>query len=86
MQGPGSGLRVRTGIVLEEFLKDGPFAQLIHLFLYMQTVQKAQSVLCNCLHPVEARMTRWLLTALTTKRCSLRRSFLRRFWVPAASP
>ena len=39
------------------------FAQQIHTFLYLQMVQMAQSVLCNRLHPVEARMSRWLLTA-----------------------
>ncbi len=63
MQGPGAGLRIRVGPVREEFLKGGPFAQLVHSFLYMQMVQMAQSVLCNRLHPVEARMARWLLTA-----------------------
>ena len=63
MQGPGAGLRIRVGPVREEFLKGGPFSQLIHSFIYMQMVQMAQSVLCNRLHPVEARMARWLLTA-----------------------
>jgi CRP-like cAMP-binding protein len=63
MQGPGSGLRIRAGIVREEFLKGGPFTQLVHSFLYMQIVQMSQSVLCNRLHPVEARMARWMLTA-----------------------
>jgi CRP-like cAMP-binding protein len=29
----------------------------------MQMVQMSQSVLCNRLHPVEARMARWLLSA-----------------------
>ncbi len=63
MQGSGSGLRIRMSIVREEFLKGGPFAQLIYTFLYMQSLQMAQSVLCNRLHPVEARMARWMLTA-----------------------
>jgi CRP-like cAMP-binding protein len=63
MQGPGAGLRIRVGIVREEFLKGGPFAQLVYSFLYMQMAQMAQSVLCNRLHPVEARMARWMLTA-----------------------
>ena len=63
MQGSGSGLRIRLGPVREEFLKGGVFAQLIHSFIYMQTVQMSQSVLCNRLHPVEKRMARWLLTA-----------------------
>ena len=63
MQGAGSGLRIRTGVIREEFVKGGPFAHLIHSFLYMQMVQMSQSVLCNRLHPVERRMARWLLTA-----------------------
>ena len=63
MQGPGSGFRIRMPLVRDEFLKGGPFAQLIYSFLYMQMVQMSQSVLCNRLHPVESRMARWLLTA-----------------------
>jgi len=63
MQGPGAGLRIRMNLVRDEFLKGGPFAQLIYSFLYMQMVQMSQSVLCNRLHPVESRMARWLLTA-----------------------
>ena len=63
VQGPGAGLRVRMQAVREEFLKGGAFAQLIFDFLYMQMTQMSQCVLCNRLHPVEARMARWLLTA-----------------------
>jgi CRP-like cAMP-binding protein len=63
MQGPGSGLRVKTAVVREEFLKGGAFAQQIHSFLYMQMVQMAQSVLCGRLHSVDVRMARWMLTA-----------------------
>ena len=63
MQGAGSGLRIRLGALREEFLKGGGFTQLVYSFLYMQTVQMSQSVLCNRLHPVEKRMSRWLLTA-----------------------
>ena len=63
MQGAGAGLRIRTAIVREEFLKGGAFTQQIHTFLYMQMVQMSQCVLCNRLHPVEMRMARWMLTA-----------------------
>ncbi len=63
MQGPGSGFRIRSSIVREEFLKGGRFMDLVHQFLYLQMVQMSQSVLCNRLHPVEARMSRWLLSA-----------------------
>lgn len=63
MQGPGTGLRIRAGLVREEFLKGGVFAQLVYSFLYMQMVQSAQSVLCGRLHSVDMRMARWMLTA-----------------------
>jgi len=79
MQGPGAGLRIRMGIVRDEFLKGGAFAQLVYSFVYMQTVQMAQSVLCNRLHPVEARMARWMLTAcdrMQTDSLQLTQEFL----------
>ncbi len=63
MQGPGNGYRIKLSLVREEFLKGGVFAELIHEFLYMQFVQTTQSVLCNRLHEVEARLARWLLTS-----------------------
>ena len=79
MQGPGAGLRIRMGIVRDEYLKGGLFAQLIQSFLYMQMVQMGQSVLCNRLHPVEARMARWMLTAcdrIQTDSLQLTQEFL----------
>jgi CRP-like cAMP-binding protein len=63
MQGAGTGLRIRTNILREEFLRGGPFADLVHQFIYLQLVQSSQSALCNRLHPVDARMARWMLTA-----------------------
>jgi CRP-like cAMP-binding protein len=63
MQGAGSGLRIRTGILRDEFMKGGVFTQMVHSFLYMQMVQMAQSVLCGRLHSVDMRMARWMLTA-----------------------
>lgn len=63
VQETGYGLRIRLSILREEFLKGGTFAQLVHDFTYLQMVQMSQSVLCNRLHPVEARLARWLLTS-----------------------
>ncbi len=79
MQGAGSGLRIRTGVLRDEFLKGGTFAQIVYSFIYMQMVQVAQSVLCNRLHPVEARMARWMLTAcdrMQTDSLQLTQEFL----------
>jgi CRP-like cAMP-binding protein len=37
--------------------------RLIHTFIYLQLVQVTQSVLCNRMHEVDARLARWLLTS-----------------------
>ena len=63
VQGSGFGLRIRLSILRDEFLKGGVLAALINEFIYLQMVQMSQSVLCNRLHAVEARLARWLLTS-----------------------
>jgi CRP-like cAMP-binding protein len=63
IQGIGEGMRIRSSIVRDEFLKGGVLQQLVHAFAYLQLVQVTQSVLCNRLHDVEARLARWLLTS-----------------------
>jgi CRP-like cAMP-binding protein len=39
------------------------FQQMVHTFIYLQMVQVTQSVLCNRMHEVDARLARWLLTS-----------------------
>jgi CRP-like cAMP-binding protein len=56
-------LRVRSAVVRSEFLKGGVLRRLVHSFAYLQLVQVTQSVLCNRMHDVEARLARWLLTS-----------------------
>jgi len=63
IQGSGEGLRIRSAIVRAEFLKGGMLQKLVHAFAYLQLVQITQSVLCNRMHEVEARLARWLLTS-----------------------
>jgi len=63
MQGSGEGLRIRAAAARIEFLKGGTFQRLVHAFAYLQLVQITQSVLCNRMHEVEARLARWLLSS-----------------------
>jgi CRP-like cAMP-binding protein len=63
MQGVGEGLRIRSSTVRDEFLKGGMLQRMVHAFAYLQLVQVSQSVLCNRLHEVNARLARWLLTS-----------------------
>jgi CRP-like cAMP-binding protein len=63
MQGVGEGTRIRSSTVRTEFLKGGMLQKLVHAFSYLQLAQITQSVLCNRMHEVEARLARWLLTS-----------------------
>lgn len=63
IQGMGNGLRIRSSIVRDEFLKGGMLQRLVHAFAYLHLVQVTQSVLCNRMHEVEGRLARWLLTS-----------------------
>jgi CRP-like cAMP-binding protein len=63
IQGAGSGLRIRSNVVREQFLKGGALQKLVHSFAYLQMCQTAQSVLCNRMHTVDQRLARWLLTS-----------------------
>lgn len=63
MQGVGDGFRIRSSVVRAEFLKGGMLQKIVHAFSYLQLVQITQSVLCNRMHEVDARLARWLLTS-----------------------
>jgi CRP-like cAMP-binding protein len=63
IQGVGDGLRIRSSILRDQFLKGGVLQRLVHAFAYLQLVQVSQSVLCNRMHEVDARLARWLLTS-----------------------
>jgi len=63
VQCSGYGHRIKTSILRDVFLEGGELRRLVHNFSYLQLVQITQSVLCNRLHDVEARLARWLLTS-----------------------
>lgn len=63
MQGAGEGLRIRSTILRDQFVKGGTLQRLVHTFAYLQFVQTTQSVLCNRMHEVDERLARWLLTS-----------------------
>lgn len=81
MQGVGEGLRIRSSIAREQFLKGGTFQRLVHAFAYLQLVQTSQSVLCNRMHEVDARLARWLLSSadrMESESLNLTQEFLAR--------
>jgi CRP-like cAMP-binding protein len=79
VQGAGYGHRIRPSILREVFLQGGELRRLVHNASYLQMVQISQSVLCNRLHDVEARLARWLLTSadrMETEQLQLTQEFL----------
>ncbi|HEY5054594.1 MAG TPA: Crp/Fnr family transcriptional regulator [Acidobacteriaceae bacterium] len=63
VQGSGEGLRIAASVLRAAFLQGGVLQKLVHAFTYLHMTQITQSVLCNRLHEVEARLARWLLTS-----------------------
>jgi len=79
IQGPGNGLRIRSSIIRDEFMKGGELRSLVHKFAYLQLVQVTQSVLCNRMHEVEGRLVRWLLASadrMESEELNLTQEFL----------
>ena len=61
IQIPGDGWRLPTAIVREEFkLCDTVHVSLLR-FIHKLMIQISQTTLCNRLHPIEERLSRWLL-------------------------
>jgi CRP-like cAMP-binding protein len=79
IQGAGEGVRIPAAILRAEFLKGGALQKLVHAFVYLQLAQITQTVLCNRLHEVEARLARWLLTSadrMETEQLQLTQEYL----------
>ena len=63
VQGGGSAYRLPSIIMQRELRKDGPLLESLFQFLHLRMVTAAQSALCNRVHDVQQRLSRWLLTA-----------------------
>ncbi|MBP8270339.1 MAG: Crp/Fnr family transcriptional regulator [Sphaerotilus sp.] len=70
VQGAGSGFRLRSQLVKDEFNRAGP---VMHLFLrYTQALitQMAQTAVCNRHHSLDQQLCRWLLLSLDRLKSS----------------
>lgn len=61
VQIPGAALRMSSEVLRREVVPGSPLHALLHRYTQALMVQMAQGVVCNRLHPIDARCARWLL-------------------------
>ncbi|MBA3058499.1 MAG: Crp/Fnr family transcriptional regulator [Gammaproteobacteria bacterium] len=64
VQTGGSGYRLRTHALVEEFNRAGPMQRLLLRYSQVLMTQMAQTAVCNRHHSVEQQLCRWLLATL----------------------
>ncbi len=57
----GQAVRVKAEIIKETFNKGGALRHILHRYIHTIIVVTSQSAACNRLHPLKARLCRWLL-------------------------
>jgi CRP-like cAMP-binding protein len=61
VQLPGHAMKIKLGLVKNEFNRGGELQRLLHRSMQLLHFQVSQSAVCNRFHPTEARLCRWLL-------------------------
>jgi CRP-like cAMP-binding protein len=61
VQVPGNAVRMVTETFKDIAKRDGPFHDLLHLYIHALLTQMSLSIACNRFHNVEKRFARWLL-------------------------
>ena len=61
VQLPGDGLRMRAGVLTNEFQKGGQLQDLLLRYTQAFITQIAQTAACNRIHPIDGRLAKWLL-------------------------
>ncbi len=61
IQIPGDGWRIPTAAIRDEFKLGGAVHVSFLRFIHKLIIQISQTTLCNRLHPIEERLSRWLL-------------------------
>jgi CRP-like cAMP-binding protein len=57
----GGAIRIKAHTLLEEFRRGGGFQMALLRYTQALITQISQTAVCNCLHPIEKRLCRWLL-------------------------
>jgi len=75
----GSGFRIDAKILKEEFERSSELRRILQRYVQAFLVQTSQTAVCNRLHNIEERLSRWLLTCrdrMGSDRLQLTHGFL----------
>jgi CRP-like cAMP-binding protein len=61
VQGAGDAVRMKAGVLRDEFRRGGLFQSLLLRYTQALITQMSQTAVCNRLHTVEQQLCRWLL-------------------------
>jgi CRP-like cAMP-binding protein len=61
VQIPGEAIRIKAAIVKEGYERGGALKKIINRYIHTAIIVGSQSVACNRLHHIDARLARWLL-------------------------
>jgi CRP-like cAMP-binding protein len=61
VQGAGTALRMKAGVLRDEAKRGGPLQTYLLRYAHALMSQISQSVVCNVRHRIEGRLARWLL-------------------------
>lgn len=61
VQGAGTVLRLKAGVLREEMMRGGMLQAYLLRYTHALMAQISQSVVCNIRHPIEGRLARWML-------------------------
>jgi CRP-like cAMP-binding protein len=61
VQIPGEAVRIKASTVKEVYERGGALKKIVNRYIHTVIVVSSQSVACNRLHHIEARLARWLL-------------------------
>jgi CRP-like cAMP-binding protein len=64
VQSAGQGLRLRAGVIKQEFQQAGPAMHLLLRYTQALITQMAQTAVCNRHHSLDQQLCRWLLLSL----------------------
>ena len=61
VQGAGTAMRMKAGVLRKETERAGPLRRLLHFYTHSLLTQVSQTAACNRFHLAEERLARWLL-------------------------